>query len=1202
MPEFTHLHLHTEFSLLDGACRIDELLDEAVKLKMPALAVTEHGNMFSSVVFHDHARERGLKPILGCEVYVAQGSRFEKSGPQTETNHLVLLAETDEGYKNLIKLVSAGYTEGFYYRPRIDKELLAQHATGLIGLSSCLKGEVASALKVEQARPALEAAARLRDILGKDNFFLEMQYQGIEEQKVVNRGIVPLARDLGLPLVATNDVHYLRQGDYQPHDILLCIGTGKTVNDAQRLRYTGDQFFLKTAEQMAAVFKDFPEALRNTMLVAERCNVTIPKGQNHLPSFGVPDGYTLDEYFELVAREGFAQRLTRLQQLAASGRLRQSIDEYVRRLDYEIAMIRKMGYSGYFLIVWDFIRYAREEGIPVGPGRGSAAGSLVAWCMRITDVDPLDFDLIFERFLNPERVSLPDIDVDFCERRRGEVIDYVTRKYGRENVAQIITFGTMKAKAVVRDVGRALDMPYADVDRIAKQIPPALDMTLDKALAENPTLKDMVSKDAKVKEVIDIGKRLEGMSRHASVHAAGVVIAPGPITDYAPLYKGARDEITTQWNMKEVERIGLLKMDFLGLSTLTLIRDCLEEIKRTEGINLDIDAVPLDDPKTYKVFGEGAAFGIFQFESSGMRELLRKAKPERLDDLIALNALYRPGPLKSGMVDDWVARKQGRTEVKYELPQLEPILSDTYGVIAYQEQVMRIAQALAGFSLGQADVLRKAMGKKDPKVMAKQREAFMAGARAKGINEKKATKIFDLMEYFAGYGFNKSHSTAYAFLAYQTAYLKANYPWHFAAALLTIEAQNTDKLAMYLAESRDRGIPVLPPDINESQLHFSVEPGKGVRFGLTAIKGLGEGAIRAILDARARLGGRIPSLHALCEELDLRIANKRVFEALVKAGACDSLAGSGKHPPLRDPLNVTRARLFAAIDGACEHGNRLQRNKDLGQVDLFGGDGDSSGPTVVPLPDVPPWSEIEQLTYEKETLGLYWTGHPIDRYADDLREYGARTTGDLVPKKDSPSVAVTDETDEGTSEAVARPEHANGNGSGNSTGRVSEDISIGGIISGLRPLKTRKGDRMCVFTLDDAVGSIEVVVFPETFKQHGHYAENGCSIIVHGRFERDDESVRVLATEIAPIEMVRERLAKSVAIRLSMPPHGRATCEQLLELLAQHKGDRRVAFVILENDRHLRVTADVSGIRVRPSERLVSEVEKICGVGSVSLR
>jgi DNA polymerase-3 subunit alpha len=1213
--EFVHLHLHTEFSLLDGACRIDELLDEAVKLKMPALAVTEHGNMFSSVVFHDHARERGLKPILGCEVYVAQGSRFDKSGPQTETNHLVLLAETNEGYRNLIKLVSAGYTEGFYYRPRIDKDLLARHSTGLIGLSSCLKGEVASALKVEQARPALEAAARLRDILGQDNFFLEMQYQGIEDQRVVNRGLIPLARELNLPLVATNDVHYLRQGDHQPHDILLCIGTGKTVNDVQRLRYTGDQFFLKTAEQMAAVFADHPQALKNTLLIAERCNVTIPKGQNHLPSFDVPAMFTLDEYFEHVARDGFAQRLGRLKQLAAAAQLRHTIEEYERRLEYEIEMIKQMGYPGYFLIVWDFIRYAREQGIPVGPGRGSAAGSLVAWCMRITDVDPIDFDLIFERFLNPERVSLPDIDVDFCERRRGEVIEYVTRKYGRENVAQIITFGTMKAKAVVRDVGRALDMPYADVNNIAKQIPPALDMTLDKALAENPVLKDMAAKDPKVKEVLDIGRRLEGMSRHASVHAAGVVIAPGPITDYAPLYKGQRDELTTQWNMKEVERVGLLKMDFLGLSTLTLIHDALTEIKRTEGIDLDIDHVPLDDAKTYKLFGEGAAYGIFQFESSGMRELLRKAKPERLDDLIALNALYRPGPLKSGMVDDWVERKQGKREVTYELSALEPILSDTYGVIAYQEQVMRIAQVLAGFSLGQADVLRKAMGKKDPKVMAKQREAFMEGARAKGINEKKATKIFELMEYFAGYGFNKSHSTAYAFLAYQTAFLKANYPSHFTAALLTIEAQNTDKLAMYLSEARERGITVLPPDINESQLHFSVEKradgSRPVRFGLTAIKGLGEGAIAAILAARDELGGRIPSLHTLCETLDLRLVNKRVFEALVKSGACDSLvqtadplagargatstapAGGSKGPPLR----LLRARLLAAVDGACEHGSRMQRNKDLGQVDLFGEALPSTA--MVPLPDVAPWSEIEQLNYEKESLGLYWSGHPIDRFASDLHTYGARSTADLLPRPDADAGAAPDGDEVPAAAAAGAPPVVAG-------GRaISEELSIGGIVSGLRPLKTRKGDRMCVFMLEDASGSLEVVVFPETFKQCGHLADNGRMVLVKGKFERDDETVRILASEIVPIETVRERLATAVAIRLSTPPHGRATFEKLWDVFAQHKGDRRVAFDIelKESDRHLRVKVHVNAqIRVRPSESLVTEVEKICGAGSVSLR
>jgi DNA polymerase-3 subunit alpha len=1192
VAEFVHLHLHTEFSLLDGACRIDEVLDEAVRLKMPALAVTEHGNLFSSVVFHDHARDRGIKPILGCEVYVAGDSRFDRTGSQTETSHLVLLAETDQGYKNLIKLVSAGYTEGFYYKPRIDRELLAQHAEGLIGLSSCLKGEVASALKVEQYRPALDAAGRLRDILGPENFFLEMQYQGIDEQKVVNRGLIPLARELNLKLVCTNDVHYLRQGDHQPHDVLLCIGTGKTVNDAQRLRYTGDQFFLKTADQMAEVFKDHPVALENTLLIAERCNVTIPKGQNYLPTFGVPKEFTLEQYFEHVARSGFRERLGRLRQLASSGSLRHTVDEYERRLDYEIAVIKQMGYQGYFLIVWDFIRYAREEGIPVGPGRGSAAGSLVAWCMRITDVDPLAFDLLFERFLNPERVSLPDIDVDFCERRRGEVIDYVTKKYGRENVAQIITFGTMKAKAVVRDVGRALDMTYADVDRVAKQIPPALDMTLQKALSENPVLREMVAKDAKVKELLEVGQRLEGLSRHASVHAAGVVIAPGPITDYAPLYKGQRDEITTQWNMKEVERVGLLKVDFLGLSTLTLIQDALTEIKRTDGIVIDIDAIPLDDAKTYRLFGEGAAYGIFQFESSGMRELLRKAKPERLEDLIALNALYRPGPLKSGMVDDFIARKQGAKEIVYELPQLEPILAETYGVIAYQEQVMRIAQTLAGFSLGQADMLRKAMGKKDPAVMAKQRAAFMDGSGALGVKEGKATKIFDLMEYFSGYGFNKSHSTAYAYLAYQTAYLKANYPWHFAAALLTIESQNTDKLATYLGECRDRAIPVLPPDVNESQLRFGVEPGRGVRFGLTAIKGLGEGAIRSILDARTALGGRISSLHALCEILDMRLANKKVFEALVKSGACDSLVaarGAGEGTAESDrmtELAQSRASLFADIESAAEHGARMQRDRAIGQTDLFG----SEAPEVRSAYGgslVPPWTEVDLLKFERDTLGVFLTGHPLDQWADDLREFGARSLAELGIKR---TIEESPSEDDG---GAAPPK----------LGRVVEEVLVGGMVSALRPLTTRKGDRMCVFMLDDRDSGLEVIVFPETFRQCGQLAENGGMLLIKGKFERDAESVRIVASQLLPIERVREGLGTPVSITLSAPHHGRRTFEKLWDVLGQHRGERRVTVFLVDEERRLRINVKVNAqIRVKSSEQLVADVEQICGAGSVRLR
>jgi DNA polymerase-3 subunit alpha len=1181
VTEFVHLHLHTEYSLLDGACRIDELLDQAAVLKMPAIGVTEHGNMFSSVIFHDHARARGLKPILGCEVYVAPGSRLTKSGNPGETaNHLILLAETNEGYSNLITLVSAGYTEGFYYKPRIDKELLARHSKGLIGMSSCLKGEVAEGLSHQQERKAIEAAAAYRDILGANNFFLEMQWHGIEDQRVVNSGLPALAKDLKLPLVCTNDVHYLRETDAHPHDVLLCIGTGKAFSDPKRLRYDSRNFFLKTPEQMAEAFKDFPDALANTMRIAERCDVRIAEGENFLPNFDVPPQFTLDGYFEHIVRAGFAERLPRLQHLASVGALRHTVDEYEARLAYEIAMIKKMKYPGYFLITWDFIRYAREQGIPVGPGRGSAAGSLVAYCMRITDVDPLDFDLIFERFLNPERVSLPDIDIDFCERRRGEVIEYVTKKYGRENVAQIITFGTMKAKAVVRDVGRVLEMPFADVDKVAKQIPAALDMTLDKALEENPVLREMETNDPKVKELLSVARRLEGMTRHASVHAAGVVIAPSAITNYAPLYKGARDEIVTQWSMKEIERVGLLKMDFLGLSTLTLIFDAIAEIERTTGEKLDIERVPLDDPKTYQLFQEGQTYGVFQFESSGMRDILRKSKPQRLEDLIALNALYRPGPLRSGMVDDYIARKLGKTEVKYELPELEPVLAETYGVIAYQEQVMRISNIVAGFTLGEADILRKAMGKKNAEVMQKQRAKFVDGAKKRGVSEKKAAQLFDLMEHFAGYGFNKSHSTTYAYLAYQTAFLKANYPWHFAAALLTIEAQNTDKLALYLGECRERGIPVLPPDVNESELRFTVT-GTGVRFGLTAVKNVGEGAIQSLLDVR-KAHGPITSLHSLCEELDLRLFNKRVFESLAKAGALDGLA-SGAAGSSRD----IRPRLVAAVDAACEHGARLQRDRSDGQAQLFGGGDDDAGgrgEPVARLPDAAAWTEAEQLAFEKETLGLYWSGHPVDRYRNELKEFGARSIGEL---SDAP--------------IAAPPADSWGPG-----GRkpLAPDTSVGGIVAAIRQLKTRKGDRMAVFTLEDAQGGVEVIVFPETFQRSAALIETGTLVLVRGKLERDDETSRVLASEILPIDSVRERLAREVAIRVKMPAD-RELFEALGAVFSRHRGDRRVSFEmeVPSDGKPLRVRADVSTqIRVHPSPTLIAEVERIVGHGSVSLR
>ena len=1186
MTEFVHLHLHTEFSLLDGACRIDELLDHVAAQRMPAVAVTEHGNLFSAVVFHDHARARGIKPILGCEVYVAPGSRLTKSGGGGEYNHLVLLAETREGWHNLIKLVSAGYTEGFHYKPRIDKEILQRHARGLIGLSSCLKGEIPAELCASQERRAREAAGVFRDILGPDNFFLEVQYHGLDEQLTANRGLVPLAKDLGLPLVASNDVHYLQHGDHVPHDILLCIGTGKTVNDAKRLRYHGDQFYLKTPDEMAKLFAELPEALRNTMRIADRCNVDLSASENHLPEFDVPPGFTLDEYFEHATREGFRERLPRLQAQAAAGSLRHSMAEYEQRLSYEIEMIKRMRYPGYFLIVWDFIRYAREHDIPVGPGRGSAAGSLVAYSLRITDVDPLEYDLIFERFLNPERVSLPDIDIDFCERRRGEVIEYVTRKYGRENVAQIITFGTMKAKAAVRDVARALDIPLADANKVAKLIPAALDMTIDKAVEENPALKELEQQDGRVKELLQVARRLEGMTRHASTHAAGVVIAPKAITEFAPLYKGGRDEIVTQWAMKEVERMGLLKMDFLGLSTLTLIDDALAEIERTTGQALDIDAIPLDDAKTYQLFGDGQTYGIFQFESSGMRDILRRAKPQRLDDLIALNALYRPGPLRSGMVDDFIARKHGKTAIKYELPQLEPILSDTYGVIAYQEQVMRIAASLASFSLGQSDVLRKAMGKKNPAVMQAQRQKFVEGAVAGGISEKKATKIFDLMEHFAGYGFNKSHSTAYALLAYQTAYLKANYPWHFAAALLTIEAQNTDKLALYLGECRDRGIPVLPPDINESELRFTVTP-EGVRFGLTAVKNVGEGAIQSILERKAALGA-IRSLHDLCEGVDLRLANKRVLESLVKAGALDSLAPRGENGP--PPTRLLRARLMAAIDAAVEHGGRSQRDRDLGQADLFGGGGEDAPVPVAPLPEARAWTESEQLAAEKDALGLYWSGHPIDAYADDLREYGARAIAELVTDAASGQP--------GTEAAGAAP-------SRDPRRAAADEVTVGGIVATVRQLKTRKGDRMAVFTLEDRHGAVEVIAFPETFGRSSALIETGTLVAVRGKLERDEDEARLLASEIVSIGTVRERVARELAITVVVPPHGRETFQALADLFDRHRGDKPVMLQLELRDRArpIRVRAQVSSqLRVKPSPAFLAEVAKLCGDGSVSLR
>jgi DNA polymerase-3 subunit alpha len=1178
-PEFVHLHLHSEYSLLDGACHIDELVEQAARGGMKAMALTDHGNMFGAVAFHDACLAGGVKPILGCEIYVATGSRHDKSagGIQEAYNHLTLLAASDAGYHNLVKLVSIGYMEGFYHRPRIDKELLARHAGGLIGLSGCLSGEIAMHLRAGADAAALQSVGEFAELFGPERFYLELMDHGLEEQRRVNQGLLRLHQRTGLPLVATNDTHYLRKEDHQAHDVLLAIGSGKKVTDTDRLRFDAEEFYLKTAEEMARVFPDRPDALANTLKIAEMCSFQL-KAAASLPSFDVPSGFTADGYFEKVTRDGFSERRRTLEALAAAGRLSHPLSRYEERLDKEIGVIRRVGFAGYFLIVWDFIRYAREQGIPVGPGRGSAAGSLVAYALRITDLDPMEHGLIFERFLNEERISPPDIDIDFCENRRGEVIEYVTRKYGRENVAQIITFGTMKAKAVVRDVGRVLDMSYAEVDRIAKMIPFDLKMTLDKALEESPPLKEAYQKDARVKELVDISRRLEGTTRHASTHAAGVVIAPRPLTEFVPLasFKGNTDEVTTQYDMHGVERIGLLKMDFLGLRTLTLIDNCVKMIEGQTGARIEPDKIPLDDAKTYEMFTAGKTSGLFQFESDGMRDILRRFRPDRLEHLTALNALYRPGPMQ--MIDDFIKRRHGQTKVAYEHPTLEPILAATYGVMVYQEQVMQIASALAGFTLGEADILRKAMGKKKADVMATQMEQFLQGCTHRGVPPRTAKKIWDHMEQFAGYGFNKSHSAAYAWLAYQTAYFKANYPAYFMAALLTSERANTDKMVQYIGECREMGIRVLPPDVNDSDMFFTVIEDSAIRFGLAAIKNVGEGAVEAVLTARGggsggrsaspslmsgapdsfRRGattGRFTSLFDFCERVDLRAVNRRVVESFIKSGSFDSL----------DPR---RASLFSAIDYAMDAGQKLQRDREQGQSSLLamlGGPETHDVGGAERIRGVPDWGEGERLGYEKESLGFFITGHPLERYRAELQQWATATTGRLAELAD-------------------------------------REVSVGGIIAALRLIKTKKGDRMASFILEDLEGGAEALVFPDTYKKvAGRLAEDQV-VLVKGKAEVPEEGKpRLLVTDVLPLEQAKLTEARYVTIRVPMLQWDRKKGERLREILGAHKGDCPVTLEIVRPDEFAVAVSPSSLYRVRPDATLRDEVEALLGPGALVL-
>jgi DNA polymerase III subunit alpha len=1156
-PQFVHLHVHTDFSLLDGACETSELLDEASRQKMPAVAITDHGNLFAAANFFYEASKRDVKPIIGCEVYVAKGSRHdrgEKAGAAVEdrddfepgvrgTNHLVLLCESLEGYRNLIKLVSAGFLEGFYYKPRIDYELLSKHSKGLIALSACLRGPVTEYVVEEKLDRARENAYRLRDIFGKGNFFLEVQDQGLPIEKPVNQHLVRLSKETGIPLVATNDCHYLHHDDAHAQEVLLCIQTGKTMSDAHRMKFATDQFYFKSAQEMAQVFRELPDALSRTVDIAARCNVKIERIPNALPEFKVPEGHTAGSYFEKVAREGFAGRVPNLERLAKQGALTYPLAEYERRLSFEIEMIKKMRFEGYFLIVWDFIRYARAQDVPVGPGRGSAAGSLVSYALRITDVDPLQYNLLFERFLNPERISMPDIDIDFCMRRRGELIEYVTTKYGRENVSQIITFGTMAAKAAIKDVGRALDIPYGEVDKIAKLVPTTLGIELEPALKESPQLKSAIDSDERLKDLMKVALRLEGLSRHASTHAAGVVISPQPLTELVPVYKTNRDEITTQYDMNALERIGLLKMDFLGLTTLTVLHDTVNMVKQNRGIDIDLDSLPLADEAAYKLFSRGDTTAIFQFESHGMRDILRRYQPTRIEDLTALNALYRPGPIQGGMIDDFINRKHGKTKVSYELPQLQEVLEETYGVILYQEQVMQIANRLASFSLGEADILRRAMGKKKKEEMAAQRTKFLAGCEKNKINDKKAVRIFDLMEEFAGYGFNKSHSCAYALLAYQTAYLKTHFPVEFMAALLTSETGNAEKAVKYINEARGMSIPILPPDVNESDLFFT-PVGESIRFGLAAIKNVGENTAKAIRESRLAQG-EFKSLFEFCERIESRFLNKRVFESLIKSGAMDSLG--------------PREAMLSSVDDAINAIQRAARARESGQHGLFFGGGDAEAKVHFELRDAGPWNEEERLSSEYAMLGFYVSGHPLEKYASRLQGLGALSLAEVEGQ------------------------------------RNGKEIAVAGLIVGTRPMRSRKGARWAIFTLQDMTGIQELLAFPESFARLENLLKPGTPLLLKARVQVEESGTRLSLQEARRLEEVAETATSSeLRLRMDLCSVKENALQLLEELFARAAaGPSRVMFELEAKDGTTAVVQSQRKIRVTPD--FIAALEQICG-------
>ncbi|MBN1621648.1 MAG: DNA polymerase III subunit alpha [Endomicrobiales bacterium] len=1176
--EFVHLHNHTEYSLLDGACSI---LDEKGKpseliqtishrFKMPALAITDHGNMYGAIEFYNACRSSGIKPIIGCEIYVAPGSRFDKAsvgrGMSDSYFHLTLLAKDFEGYQNLMHLVSCGFLEGFYYKPRVDKELLEKYHKGIIALSGCMKGEVGSLILKDDIKKAEEVANQYLNIFGKGNFYLEIMDQGLEDQKKINASLIKLSKKTGIPLVATNDCHYLKKEDAFDHDVLLCIGTGKNLDEPDRMRFSSDQFYYRPPEEMIKLFSSVPDAIKNTLEIAEKTSLELNFNQLLLPDYPVPKNTNAEDYLEKLCIAGMNKRYPAITQV------------HKDRLSHELSIIKKMGFAPYFLIVWDFIKYAKEQNIPVGPGRGSGAGSLVAYSLGITDICPLKYGLLFERFLNPERRTMPDLDIDFADTGRDQVIEYVRNKYGHNNCAQIITFGSMQARLVIRDVARAMGFTPGEGDRIAKMIP--FGMNIYSSLQTVSELRALVRNDERVKRLLTSAKKLEGLKRHTGVHAAGMVIAKEEITKFTPLSKGSRDVVTTQYNDKALLKLGLLKVDFLGLRNLTIIEETVGLIRERSDLKFSIENIPLEDKKTFKLLSDAKTLGVFQLESKGMRDLVRKLKPTNIEDIIALVALYRPGPMGSGMIDDFVSRKHGHTKVKYDHPILEPILKDTYGVILYQEQVMRIAQDFAGFSAGEADVLRRAMGKKIPEEIEKQRENFVQGAKKKGIENKLAVKIFEQIVHFGGYGFNKSHAGAYGMVAYRTAYLKANYPLEYMTALLNSEIgrsavgkeEEISKLVSYIQEAESMGIKVLEPDIQESQSSFSIE-GKNIRFGLLAIKNVGSGACESIVESR-RQKGKFKTWEDFISRIDLHAANRKVLESLIKAGAFDGFGES---------YIYTRSELMAHLDRSIEWAGSHQQDVSRGQellfemTELVNNSFDKSA-------KVEPWSEHAALSYEKEVLGFYLSGHPLAQHTHDLLMYSQYRLDRLPSLRISSSASLTSNFGSSTRQPIVR---------------------LAGMISSVKRLVTKeKKEQYARFKLEDLYGEVEVVVFPKSYKNglSKHLTLNNV-VVVKGRFSDRGTDTELLAEEIMPLDEAKSKLPAfvgSVYLMISSAGLEDEVLDEVKRVIKEYPGDSPV-FLEVTVPGHGEYLVD-TGIQVKPGSGFFQNIEKLLGPESLDLR